>query len=484
MAREINEILVESTLDLQNLLNGGLPLEKVGPHLRHAARRALRTGDPERMLIVARIIIAELLRRGDLLRVAVEGDEGEVPQYCLVKGTTHLLDLTSLGRDITVPSMAKKPEDPAPSSEILAPVPTPPTPILGSIEPVLDAMENAQKLEIGDPRSGEAGTILESILTLLGRFTPQFRLHVMIFQDTPLPQQQNRVFILDKAGESLNWFKVREPGHAVWIPQTRELPESIKSPADGGHNFWPTAVTVAVPLYGPVADGATWTSREEAGLLFVLGDENWTRDTMLRLATRLSRFVTHRWQQHSEMNKRIHVDALTGLFNKGYFHGQFGLLLERAKRSKAPLTLVIGDIDRFSDVNNTYGHLVGDQALEMVARRLQEELRRIDIICRVGGEELALILPDTDFEAAREVMTRLINAPLVVPIHHGGKPIDLKITLSYGAIIFPDSGTDADELYRKADHIMYLSKDRGRNQCHFWSTDGNHLQVVPSSESG
>lgn len=483
MARNITDFLVESTLDLQKLLNGGLPLEKVGPHLRHAARRALRTGDPERMLIVAKIIIAELLRRGDLLRVAVEGDGEDVPQYCLVKGTTHLLDLSSLGQEIQALPKTQNPLPSSPPPEILKPLLDLPPPSLSVIEPVLDAMENAQKLEIGDPQSGEIGTILESILALLGRFTPQFRLHVMLFQDTALTQQQYRVFLKDKAGDSLNWIQVREPGHAVWFPQPRELPDPIKSPSDGGHNFWPTAVTVAVPLYGPVADGETWTSREEAGLLFVLGDENWTRETMLRLATRLSRFVTHRWQQHSEMNKRIHVDALTGLFNKGYFNGQFGLLLERAKRSNASLALVMGDIDRFSEVNNTYGHLVGDQALAMVARRLQEELRRIDIICRVGGEELALILPDTDFEAAQEVMTRLINAPLVLPIHHGGRQMDLRITLSYGAIIFPDSGSDPEELYRKADHIMYLSKDRGRNQCHFWSTDGNHLQVLPDSES-
>jgi len=117
----------------------------------------------------------------------------------------------------------------------------------------------------------------------------------------------------------------------------------------------------------------------------------------------------------------------------------------------------------------------------MVARRLQEELRRIDHVCRLGGEEFGLILPDTDFQAAQEVQQRLLNAPFREKVLFEGREIELSVTFSYGAVTFPDSGADAFELYRKADNLVYLSKDRGRNQCHFWSNDGNHLQFLPES---
>jgi diguanylate cyclase (GGDEF)-like protein len=485
LTSESTDFQAATDLDLRTLLNGGLPLDKVGPHLRHAARRALRTGDPAGMQIVAKVIISELLRRGDLLRVAVQGDGDGSPQYCLVKGTSQLLDLSGL--DIqTRPLLLSNPLDPPAEEPVLGLAIVPeaePGHGLRGIDSMLVAMEDAQKLDFSDPRSGETGVILDSILRLLAKFTPQFELHIMLFEDAPVLEKQNRVFILKKEPEALDWFRIREPGHSVWIPRANELPEAIKSPAGGLKDDLTDLSAVAVPLYDPHGTSENLTQRKEVGLLFLVTPGTWTRDTMLRLGTRLSRFVTHRWQQHSEVNKRIHIDALTGLFNRGYFEGQLEILLERAKRSKSPLTLIVLDLDHFKEVNDNYDHLVGDQILKMVARRMQEELRRIDHICRLGGEEFCLILPDTDFEAAREVMLRLLNSTFKETVNFGGKQVEVEVTISYGAATYPHSGTDAQELYRKADTILFLSKDRGRNQCHFWSTDGNHVQLLPESRS-
>ena len=471
--------MVARVLDLHYLLNGGLPLNLVGPHLRHAARRALRSNDPKRMLIVAKVIVSELLRRGDLLRVAVEGDAKSNLQLCLLKGTTQLLDLSSLGSENLPILLGRQ------SGETKASLPdntrpeNPPGSGLQNIDTMLRVMEDAQKFNISDPQSGETGIILESIVRLLGKFTPQFQVHIMLFEETLLGENQNLVFLAEKEGSPVNWFKAREPGHSVWIPQAKELPDAITAEQDS-ENF---SSAVAVPLFDHLPQGKTLTSRPEAGLLFLLGSETWARDTMLKLATRLSRFVTHRWQQHSEVNKRIHIDALTGLFNKGFFEGQFELQVERAKRTETPLTLVMVDFDEFKEINDVYDHIIGDEILKMVARRLREELRRIDIICRVGGDEFALILPDTDFAAAQEVLQRLLNAPFIERVTYEGQEIDLKVTFSYGAVTLPQSGSDAFELYRKADTLLFLSKDRGRNQCHFWNNDGNHLQLLPGSTS-
>jgi len=148
-----------------------------------------------------------------------------------------------------------------------------------------------------------------------------------------------------------------------------------------------------------------------------------------------------------------------------------------------PLTLVIADLDHFKKINDEHGHQIGDRTLQMVARRLQEELRRIDHICRIGGEEFALILPDTGQEAGQEVLGRLLDAAFTEQVVRDSGVLDLRVTFSYGAVTFPAAGADAFELYRKADAMLYLSKDLGRNQCHFWNPSGDHLQMLPDASS-
>lgn len=430
--------------------------------------------------MVTRVIVGELLRRGDLLRVAVEALEDGTPgkHFALIKGTTNLIDLSDLGSEeqlIALPSdLGSTPEYLTEGSS-----PSESSYNLGDIDQMLLAMEKAQKLDVSDPRSRETGTILNSILDLLSRYTPQFQLHIMVFEGSDLPEGQNRVFWNNPDTHSLPWFGARERGQSVWISQPSQLPEHIRHHARIQGQDDSIEVSAAVPLYGPSPQGGGLVDRQEAGLLFVTARQSWNQDTMLRLGSRLSRFVTHRWQQHSEMNKLVHIDALTGLFNRGFFDSQFELLLERARRSNTPLTLLLGDIDHFGQVNNDYDHVVGDTALKVVAQRLQEELRRIDLICRVGGEEFALILPNTDIEAAQEVQLRLLNAPMLVQTQFEGRDIEFDINLSYGGVTFPHSGADPFELYRKADTLLFLSKDRGRNQCHFWSTDGNHVRLQP-----
>ncbi len=200
---------------------------------------------------------------------------------------------------------------------------------------------------------------------------------------------------------------------------------------------------------------------------------------MLRLAGRVSRFVTRRWRSQRDVNRRIHNDGLTGVYNRRYFDHQFTHELERARRSSVPLTLVLADLDHFKNINDRLGHHTGDRVLQLVARRLLEELRRIDHVCRIGGEEFALILPDTSPAAAREVMRRLLDAALVLEEGADGAAGPVRVTFSYGVVTSPDAGTDAFELYRKADAMLYLSKDAGRDRCHFWSTDGDHFEMLP-----
>lgn len=236
----------------------------------------------------------------------------------------------------------------------------------------------------------------------------------------------------------------------------------------------------AIPLFGPPGVVEDLEEAREVGLLFLLARNHYSRDSAFRLGINLSKFITHSWNVHKNLNEKIHIDSLTGLFNRRFFDGHFPLLLERAKRNRTFLSLIVADIDFFKTINTDYGLMVGDQVLQMVARRLKEEVRKVDVVCRRGGEEFNIILPDTDFEAAREVITRLLNAPFELMTNWEEQTTLVSVNLSFGVSIFPDNGSDDQQLHTRAEFLMFLSKDKGRNRCHYWRNDGNHLEQQPT----
>ncbi len=456
-----------SLTGLRRLLALELPLDGVGPEQRDAVRRALRAGDPARLRAVARAVVGELLRSGRLLRVAVEGAGQPGAAYVLVAGSTRLIDLSLLGPD------APRVVVPLQTLEL-----TTATTDLGDVADLLGAMEFAQDLEIADLRTADKGSILAGVLRLVGRFVPQFDLHLQLPAGENAPDDSDHVFALGPATRTEGWQSLRPAGHSVWIPSAAELPAHIREQYQSRRGQ-PATCGVAVPLWEPVRPGDGAEPAAEAGLLYLTAAGDWGREPLLRLAERLSRFVTRRWQNQREVNLRIHKDGLTGAFNRAYFDSQFPIEIERARRSQGPLTLVLADLDHFKGVNDRYGHQAGDRVLRMMARRLQEALRRIDHVCRVGGEEFALILPDTPAEAAHEVVGRLLDADYLETVDEDGQSRSARVTFSAGAVTFPGAGLDPFELYRKADAMLYLSKDLGRDQCHFWDTEGHHLRLTP-----
>ncbi len=153
------------------------------------------------------------------------------------------------------------------------------------------------------------------------------------------------------------------------------------------------------------------------------------------------------------------TDPLTKLSNRRGFRELLDLELERARRSGITLGVLVGDLDRFKDVNDRSGHQVGDLTLQRVAQLLREGKRQIDTAARVGGEEFALILPDTDHEGAF-VLAERMRCALRDEFAHD--PIAL--TISFGLAIYPDHGETAASLLRCADEALYAAKDSGRNR--------------------
>ena len=479
----------KSVPTLQRLLAELLPLQQVGPALRRAARRALASGDPGRMLPAARAVVAELLRRGDLVRVVVQGPARvSLPTYML-RSTAQIIDLSVLNEPV-----ARRPDRAesggvatAPSAEKTTTVPG--NTFLASFARVLAAMERAQNLRVGDPQSGEREVVLDRILALLSQFVPGLQMFILLHGQRRMDYQTDRILHGETDRHLPSWLVARTHGTEFWIPSWQELPDDVKLAfVKLTREMQEDEATVAARFEGgvmvPVLE-PNWLGEDrdrggpEAGLLFILPTLRWRTRDLFRLGRQLSRFVTRRWRHQREVNQRIHSDSLTGVYNRAFFDTQFPNELERAKRDKSALTLVLGDLDHFKEVNDRHGHQVGDLVLRSVAQELQGAMRRIDYVCRTGGEEFAIILPNTPAAAAQEVLARLLArlADMVVQVPERDESPG--ITLSLGAVTYPAGGSDPEELYRKADSMLYLSKATGRNRCHFWNPEGEPIRILP-----
>jgi diguanylate cyclase (GGDEF)-like protein/putative nucleotidyltransferase with HDIG domain len=153
------------------------------------------------------------------------------------------------------------------------------------------------------------------------------------------------------------------------------------------------------------------------------------------------------------------TDPLTKLSNRRGFRELLDLELERARRGEAPMTVLVGDIDHFKEVNDRSGHHVGDAALQRVARLLEGGKRQIDGAARVGGEEFALILPDTDGQGAFVIAERLR-----CDLREEFSGDTVAITISFGVASYPEHGETAASLLRAADEALYGAKESGRNR--------------------
>ena len=167
-------------------------------------------------------------------------------------------------------------------------------------------------------------------------------------------------------------------------------------------------------------------------------------------------------QKVVEKNQQILSDPLTGLRNRLAYEEAILYELERFKRYARPVSLLILDLDKFKQVNDNYGHNVGDKVLQMVARTLAKNIRNVDFLARYGGEEFVIIFPELELREARQVAKKICKAVEDTRLDVDGHSIHMTVSGGIARIHPEDS---AESLFERADMALYLAKERGRNRC-------------------
>ena len=181
----------------------------------------------------------------------------------------------------------------------------------------------------------------------------------------------------------------------------------------------------------------------------------------------LMSFVSQSVQNHLNYERTL-KDVKTGLYNYNFFKTRLSEELARIQRNDTVSSIIIIDVDKFKNFNDTYGHLAGDKVLEFLSLAIKDGIRSEDIPSRFGGEEFTILLPDCDSKSAWAVAERLrlSVAEMKIP----WDPPVPKITISLGVYTFGKEGAvGTEEIINRADSAMYLSKERGRNRTTLWN---------------
>jgi diguanylate cyclase len=187
------------------------------------------------------------------------------------------------------------------------------------------------------------------------------------------------------------------------------------------------------------------------------------------LAQKMAARVASLERQTSELHRSLHqeqtrsqLDALTGVPNRGALDSRMAEEINRWKRFRDPVTVLVWDLDRFKSINDTYGHRAGDRVLQEVAKCLAARIRATDVLARFGGEEFVMLLVGTQMAEASKVANELRESVHGLRFHFRDTPV--KVTTSCGMTELRDGDT-AETVFDRADAALYKAKDGGRNLC-------------------
>jgi len=168
--------------------------------------------------------------------------------------------------------------------------------------------------------------------------------------------------------------------------------------------------------------------------------------------------ITEIEEQHAATSKKAYIDGLTQIYNRNKFDEIFSEEIKRTQRYNNPFSIAILDIDKFKNVNDTYGHLIGDEVLITMAQTLNNNIRETDTLARWGGEEFVILFKNTTLSEAKEVAQALTNK-----IEENRHAIAGTVTASFGCTEYKD-GDSTQSIFKRCDDALYMAKENGRNR--------------------
>ena len=190
------------------------------------------------------------------------------------------------------------------------------------------------------------------------------------------------------------------------------------------------------------------------------------RELLARIKTQLKiqKLISDLEASKEELKILASIDPLSGLYNRRYFSKISEHILDLSKREKTSLSVIMIDIDKFKNINDSYGHKVGDDIIVMLSRKLEEYTRKSDIICRFGGEEFVILLPETAIDGALNISKKIrLNVEQLLLNMEEQK--ELKITVSIGVSqVMHDKDLNIEASICRADEALYSAKNSGRNK--------------------
>src|SRR5438034_4302451 len=182
-------------------------------------------------------------------------------------------------------------------------------------------------------------------------------------------------------------------------------------------------------------------------------------------------------ESQGELEKLSLTDSLTGLYNRRHLMGTLASEVQRSRRLRRAFSVLLADVDRFKQYNDTHGHLAGDAALVKIAEVFRRTTRQVDCVARYGGEEFVVMLLEANLATATLVAERIRSRVAEQDLGEGN------LSLSIGVAEYPDGGDTPEELIATADAAMYRAKSAGRNQVVVGGTSEQQQQQPPEKKS-